>query len=52
MLGIKNDVAKLDSKVETLESKPGKRWESIVDKVTVAVAAALTGFFLARLGIG
>lgn len=52
MLGIKNDVAKLDSKVETLEHKPGKRWESIVDKVTVAVAAALTGFFLARLGIG
>ena len=52
MLGIKNDVAKLDSKVETLEGKPGKRWESVVDKVTVAAAAALTGFFLARLGIG
>ena len=51
MLGIKNDVAKLDSKVETLERKPGKRWEGVVDKVTVAVAAALTGYVLSRLGL-
>lgn len=52
MLGIKSDVAKLDSKVETLEGKPGRRWESIVDKAVMAVAAALTGYVLARLGIG
>ena len=51
MLGIRNDVAKLDGKVEALEAKPAKRWESIVDKVTVAAAAAIVGFLLARLGI-
>lgn len=51
MLDIRSDVAKLDKKVETLEGKPGKRWDSVVDKVFAALTAALVGFFLARIGI-
>lgn len=51
MLGIRADVAKLDSKVETLESKPAKRWEAIAEKAAVAAAAAIVGFLLAQLGI-
>ena len=43
---------RLDEKVETLERKPGKRWEGIVDKMLVAAAAALVGFFLAQMGLG
>jgi predicted nucleic acid-binding Zn-ribbon protein len=48
---VENDVKEIKSDVKTLTDKPGKRWEGVVDKVTVAVAAALTGYVLSRLGI-
>lgn len=44
-------VGKLDTKVTLLEEKPAKRWDSLMDKVIWAVAAALIGFVLARLGL-
>ena len=44
-------VGKLDTKVTLLEEKPAKRWDSLVDKIIWAVAAALIGFVLARLGL-
>lgn len=43
---------KLDGKVSALEAKPAKRWESIVDKVLMVVAAAVVGFALAKIGLG
>ena len=42
---------KLTAKVEALEAKPGKRWESIVEKAIWAVAAAVIAFLLARVGL-
>ena len=33
-------VDRLEHKVDTLESKPGKRWEGQVDKILFAVAGA------------
>lgn len=39
-------------RLETLEQKPAKKWESFVDKVVWAVAAALIAFILAYLGLG
>lgn len=44
-------VGKLDKKVTLLEEKPAKRWDSLMDKIIWAVAAALIGFVLARLGL-
>jgi predicted nuclease with TOPRIM domain len=41
----------LTEKVENLESKPGKRWESIVEKAIWAVCAAVIAFLLARIGL-
>ena len=41
----------LTEKVENLESKPGKRWVSIVEKAIWAVAAAVIAFLLARIGL-
>jgi len=41
----------LAGKVDSLEAKPGKRWESIVDKVIWAVCAAVIAFLLARIGL-
>lgn len=40
----------LTAKAEALEAKPGKRWESIVDKAVWAVCAAVIAFLLGRVG--
>lgn len=42
---------RLDGKVETLESKPGKRWESIVEKAIWAVIGGVIVFLLSQIGI-
>ena len=44
-------VERLETKVDTLEAKPGKRWDGLVDKLILTVAAALIGFLLAQLGV-
>lgn len=41
----------LTEKVETLEAKPGKRWESLVEKALWAVCAAVIAFLLGRVGL-
>ena len=51
MARIESNVEKLDGKVEALEKKPGKKWESITEKVLWALIAAAIGFILARLGL-
>ena len=42
---------RLETKVDTVASKPGKRWDGLVDKLILTVAAALIGFLLAQLGV-
>ena len=37
---------RLDGKVETIEGKPGKRWESLVEKVLFAIAGALIAWLI------
>lgn len=44
-------VKRLDEKVSTLEAQPGKRWNSLVEKVVLTIVAALVGFALAQVGI-
>ena len=44
-------VGKLDEKVTVLESKPAKRWDALVEKIILTVAAALIGFALAQIGL-
>lgn len=43
---------RLTEKVDALESRPGKRWEGIVEKVILSIAGALTLFLLAKAGMG
>lgn len=40
----------LTTKVDKLEEKPGKRWDGLVDKIIMVVAAAVVGFVLAKIG--
>ena len=48
---VENDVKEIKSDVKSLASKPGKRWDSLVDKIIVTVAAAVVGFILAKIGM-
>ena len=41
----------LTRKLEVLESKPGKRWEGLMEKALWAVAAAVIAFLLGRVGL-
>ncbi len=45
-------VGKLDKKVTDLEAKPAKRWDKFVEKIITALAAAVVGYILAKLGLG
>lgn len=46
-----DSVDKLDGKVTALEQKPGKRWDSIVEKALWAVVAAVIAYFLGKFGL-
>lgn len=48
---VADTVDKLDGKVTALEEKPAKRWDGLVDKIIWAVAAAMIGFALAKIGL-
>ena len=47
-----SSVATLTSEVEEIKEKPAKRWDTLVEKVVWAVAAAVISFLLARMGLG
>lgn len=49
---VKEDVGRLESKVDVLEKKPAKRWEGIVDKMIWGVLGAVLAFVLAKIGLG
>lgn len=48
---VENTVKKIDNKLETLTSKPGQRWEKIVETIITVVVSAFVGFLLAKFGM-
>ena len=48
---VETDVKEIKADVKSLTSKPGKRCDSLVDKIILTVAAAVLGFFLAHFGL-
>ncbi len=46
------DIKEIKADVKTLTAKPAKRWEGLVEKMLLTVAAALVAFALAKLGLG
>lgn len=44
-------ISTLTGEVEELKEKPGKRWESLAEKIIWAIAAAFIGFVLAQIGL-
>ena len=46
---ISKKVDDIDNKVDAIESKPAKRWESIVDKLIWLVVGAFAAWFLSGM---
>ena len=51
MTAMNSNVEKLTNKVDKLEEKPAKRWDGLVDKIIMVIAAAAVGFALAQIGL-
>lgn len=49
--GMAETLDRLDSTVETIKAKPGKRAEAIAEKIILAIVAALVGATLAHFGL-
>ena len=48
---VENDVKEIKADVKSLTSKPGQRWDSLMDKIIWAVAGAVLAFVLAKIGL-
>lgn len=48
---VESDVKEIKADVKEITAKPGRMWQSLVEKVIWAVAAAVVGFLLARIGL-
>lgn len=48
---VENDVKEIKDDVKTLTSKPAKRWEGLIDKITVALIGAIIGLLLSQIGL-
>lgn len=48
---VESDVKEIKCDVKSLTEKPGKRYDSLVDKVVWAVLAAVIAFILGRVGL-
>lgn len=52
MQSLQTDVHALDGKVDALERKPGRRWESMAEKLLLVILSAAITFVLTRIGLG
>lgn len=48
---VENDVKEIKSDVKSLASKPGKMWDSMVEKIMLTIVAAVVGYILAQFGM-
>lgn len=49
---VESDVKEIKNDVKTLTGKSGQRWDALVGNVIMVVAAAVVGYFLAKIGLG
>ena len=47
---MEDDVGEIKKDVKEMKEKPGKRWDGLVDKIVLTIAAAVVGFVLAHIG--
>lgn len=49
---LSNKVDKFDSRVDAVEQKPARRWESVVQSALGAIVGGLVAFAMLKLGLG
>ena len=45
---VEGDVKEIKSDVKALNEKPAKKWDGLVDKIILTIAAALIGFLFSK----
>lgn len=48
---VENDVKEIKTDVKALNEKPAKKWDGLVDKIILTIAAAVIGFLLSKIGM-
>ena len=48
---VKSSIKKTGDKIDDLERKPAKRWESVVEKVLLTAVGAVVAYLLAKAGL-
>ena len=48
---VESDVKEIKVDVKNLADIPAKRWNTLIEKIILAVAAAVVGFILAQIGL-
>lgn len=48
---IEDDVGEIKGEIKSINAKPGKRWESIIEKILLAVITGIVGYILFKLGL-
>ena len=48
---VENDVKEIKNDVKSLTSKPGQRWDSMVEKIMYTIIGAVLAYFLAQIGL-
>lgn len=51
MKTMNSSVLTLTTEVEELREKPGKRWDTLIDKIIWAVAGSVLAFIIAKIGL-
>ena len=49
---VESDVKEIKSDVKALAGKSGQRWDALVEKLIMTLAAAVIGYVLAKFGLG
>ena len=48
---VESDVKEIKTEVKTINSKPAKRWDNLVNQIITIIVAAIAGFVLAKFGL-
>ena len=48
---VEGDVKEIKTDVKALNEKPAKKWDGLVDKIILTIAAAVIGFLLSKIGL-
>ena len=48
---VESDVKEIKTEVKTINNKPAKRWDSLVNQLITIIVAAVAGFILAKFGL-